>query len=87
MKRLVAIIAFAIVLPGCDWAGTWQDTTGQGRGDTEAKADYENCYRASGLPASDAPRVTSAAANAGMTKLKACMADQGWELVEGGRKA
>jgi hypothetical protein len=79
---MIAIVAFcAISLGGCIWKAEWRDITGQNRGETASKADYDACYQTGGFPPEHTPGVTREAFDAAALKLKSCMTSKGWALV------
>ena len=70
-----------MTLTACELKAKWHDITNEGRGDAEAKVDYDACFKDAQFPPEDSSNISSDAVEAAASRLKSCMAAKGWEPV------
>jgi hypothetical protein len=81
MTPIHALAALCLLmLTACSFKTEWRDTTGQGRGADQAKADLASCMPSDGLPDRGDPDLAEKM-KAASEVIAECMTGKGWKLV------
>jgi hypothetical protein len=79
MKAPLLLVCI-LVVAGCQFEATWQDTTGQNRPQQDAVSDARNCSEKLGYTSLN-KNSTNADFETFKTKMDICMAAKGWKLA------